>query len=284
MVEKKSRDSFSKIEKDLQREFEREYQQYLVSKSYLWYGLIVLVVLLGAFWFRENDRKESVRWGVDDVTTVSSTSDDIGIRDGFTRELVANEQEFDFKWDLSAIQSLKVGSPYEDNGTSLQDILESYGKPSEAYFYGEDKLLHLFYSYADYENYQDVGNIFLLFYEKDSKYYLMSKSAYDLYDKAYPTSGEISRAIPLIKEDFSMLMVGDSNTGEGGATYADVIARFGLPNDSRVSVSHRFGIESQELSLSYQDLSGNRMTLYLKQEQEKEGLFRLYKKDGVFSE
>lgn len=298
MSKKTQDDSFASIEVALQDEFEREYQKSLKLKSYACYSLLVIFVILGFAWFILNRPNNKVELSHSNQDMTSQKVDDLTdedefIRNEFTKQLLASEKDFKFKWDLTALSSLKVGNPYEkESGTALSSILEDYGKGSDAYLWEGGDWLSLTYDYDIYHDFtnfdkeysEDKGIVNLIFYKKDDTYYLESRSAYDLQDKAYSIriEGE-GQSFDWSLAEFGKVIVGDSNTGEGGATYDDIIAKYGLPDSSTLSLSQNFDdVLKEKLDIAYGETHNNRVMLrFMKGD---DGIFRLYFKDTTLSE
>lgn len=297
MSKKPQDDSFASIEKALQSEFEQEYKKSLELKSYAWYSLLALLVILGFAWLTLNrPNKVGISQSTKEVTNqkVEDLRDeDDFIRNDFTRQLLANESDFRFKWDLAALASLKVGNPYEKKpGTLLTSILKDYGKGSDAYLLDEGDWLYLTYNYDIYHDFasfnqehsEDRGIVNLTFYKKGKDYYLASRSAYELQENSYPNGleGE-EKSFDWTLDEFASLKVGDSNTGEGGETYGDIIATYGLPNSSTLSLSQNVDDSlKEELDITYGELYNDRVMLrFLKGS---DGILRLYFKDTALSE
>ncbi|NQH32985.1 hypothetical protein HO665_01820 [Streptococcus suis] len=279
-------------------EFEREYQESLKKKQKATYYLLiafVLLVLAGLVWTAQQPAKEevatyspsSVSTDLQLSSTISQTwteASDTGVTD-FTRGLTATQEEFSFNWTLKDYDSLVTGMKEDATGDSLSDIIEKYGKPSSARF-GEYSEENLFLTYAamEYGINEDQRNLKLVFYKNGSDYYLMNKEVYYLPDDQFPTKEADPNTNLWTKEVFQQVIVGDSNTGQGGMSYEEVIALGGLPYEATL-FAYGGGIfeERKELQVFYKNGSGSKQTFVdFRFVRQKDGIYRVYAKNGTF--
>ncbi|HEL1761192.1 TPA: hypothetical protein TXT63_000848 [Streptococcus suis] len=291
-------DTYTKLSEAVKAEFEREYQGSLKKKQKATYYLLIafiLLVLAGIVWTAQQPAKEGVATyspssaSTDQQlsSTISQTSteaSDRGVTD-FTRGLTATKEEFSFNWTLKDYDSLVIGITEDATGDSLSDIIEKYGKPSSARFdeYSEE---YLFLTYAplDYDIYADQRMLKLVFYKNGSDYYLLRKDVYSLPDQQFPTKEADPNTNLWTKDLFQQVIVGDSNTGQGGMSYEEVIALGGLPYEASV-FAYGGGLieEKKELQIFYKNGSGSKQTFVdFRFVRQKDGIYRVYAKNGTF--
>lgn len=292
-------DTYTKLSEAVKAEFEREYQESLEKKQKATYYLLiafVLLVLAGLVWTAQQPAKEEVAtYSPSSVSTdrqfssaVSQTwteASDTGVTD-FTRGLTATKEEFSFNWTLKDYDSLVIGMKEDATGDSLSDIIEKYGKPSSARF-GEysEEYLYLTYAPSNYDIYADWRRLELAFYKNGSEYYLSSKDVYNLPDEQFPTKEADPYTNLWTKEVFQQVIVGDSNTGQGGMSYEEVIALGGLPYEASVFAygGGSFWEEKKELQIFYKNGSGSKQTFVdFRFVRQKDGIYRVYAKNGTF--
>ncbi|MGT2829500.1 hypothetical protein AB6M97_01210 [Streptococcus hillyeri] len=296
----KKKESFGSLEKALHVEFEREYQKSQKIKAYVGYGLLAVFGLLILIWLQRNQSDKKVedksvekvyQFKSADVTTENSINES-EIRTDFTKQLIASEKEFDFKWGIENFLSLEVGNIYDGGGATLTKVLQDYGKPSDAYFYDsyfDERSLYLTYDYGIYTNFaytsekdpRDRGDINLNFYKSGDEYYLQSKDAYSLEDDAYPVAGKDDPKFEWTLEEFGKVTVGDGNTGDGGVSYDEVIAKYGLPDKSLLSL---IGSKEVRQSLEMVYLNGYQGHVSFRLYKQEDGVFRLFAKDTALSQ
>ncbi|HFU3843738.1 TPA: hypothetical protein ACGO5P_000747 [Streptococcus suis] len=292
-------DTYTKLSEAVKAEFEREYQDSLKKKQKATYYLLIafiLLVLAGLVWTAQQPAKEEVatyspssasteQQFSSTISQTSTEASDKGVTD-FTRGLTATKEEFSFNWTLKDYDSLVIGMKEDATGDSLSDIIEKYGKPSSARFdeYSEE---YLFLTYAplDYDIYADQRNLKLVFYKNGSDYYLMSKEVYYLPDDQFPTKEADRNTNLWTKDVFQQVIVGDSNTGQGGMSYEEVIALGGLPYEASVfAYGGGFFEEKKELQIFYKNGSGSKQTFVdFRFVRQKDGIYRVYAKNGTFS-
>ncbi|HEM6341036.1 TPA: hypothetical protein U2D03_000557 [Streptococcus suis] len=291
-------DTYTKLSEAVKAEFEREYQESFKKKQKATYYLLiafVLLVLAGLVWTAQQPAKEEVATyspsseSTDQQlsSTISQTwteSSDKGVTD-FTRGLTATKEEFSFNWTLKDYDSLVIGMKEDSTGDSLSNIIEKYGKPSSARFdeYSEE---YLFLTYAplDYDIYADQRRLELAFYKNGSEYYLSSKEVYYLPDEKFPTKEADTNTNLWTNDVFQQVIVGDSNTGQGGMSYEEVIALGGLPYEATVS-AYGGGLyeEKKQLQIFYKNGSGAKQSLVdFRFVRQKDGIYRVYAKNGTF--
>lgn len=83
---------------------------------------------------------------------------------------------------------------------------------------------------------------------------------------------------------FQQVIVGDSNTGQGGMSYEEVIALGGLPYEATVSAyGGGFYEEKKQLQIFYKNGSGSKQSLVdFRFVRQKDGIYRVYAKNGTF--
>lgn len=288
----KKQRGFDGLDQEVEKEFERTYREALTDRRTAFYSFIglVLIAMLGlAIWFRQHDPGRITRTYKGSNTSLSTTTESTPElpQNDKTREIVADKDEFKFNWTKKDYDSLVIGQKSEATGDSLTDIIDKYGKPSEARAYENSDDILVSYVGTRYDKYSKESypdrRVELYFYKNGKEYYLSRKSVSGhVVDERFQTK-EANLEDFWNNDTFSKVAVGDSSTGEGGSTYEEVIELGGLPQEVNISASDGLYSHREEVHLHYKagDASDfNQADIRLKKQED--GTFRVFTKSGEF--
>lgn len=275
---KKRQVSFENLEKDLEKETERTYREFLKARQssrYLGLGLVLSILL-----FMILPKLGSSQMVTTVIENAKKTLDNVREHTGFTQSLEASEKEFQFKWTLENYDQLVVGDGKDVTGERLTDIIETYGKPARVKSLEEKEQLIINYDFVGYGNYDDTRRLDLMFYKADDDYYLRQKSIYEIPDEAFPTQEAGSAEdFPWTTTNFEQIVVGSSDSGEGGMTYKEVIALGGLPQRAIINGYDLIDVTSRELILYYRTSKGSEYrSVQVRLKKQSDGTYRVFTK------
>ncbi|MFS9016621.1 hypothetical protein QM953_03795 [Streptococcus cristatus] len=228
-------------------------------------------------------RKVMIMWGGQAVykdlerKSMSSSVYQKSSEELLLEEKVVDRENSRFTWTTDDIINLQIkDTAAGQNGASLDQVLEKYGKASSFFYTESNGNIEL--SYAS-ESIQGHHSSLRLTFEKDgTSYHLIRKSA-NILDEAYPTLSQGDSPHLWTKDEISGLQVRDESTGNTGMSYEEIIQLFGLPKESEVFISRLDVADSQHIGLELKYLTSDERYdnewVHLILHRQEDGVFRL---------
>ncbi len=155
-----------------------------------------------------------------------------------------SEGEQAHQWTYQEFKSLTLSSEYgQSNGMTLKEIIKKYGKGDVSAYKNIATITYLTKS-------KTYNWVYLSFEKINGSYYLDYKSIDNVEIDGLKISEKPAK--PFNKADYNNLKVGDSETGQGGMSYQEIVGKFGNPQENSLIESAG---SSPDLSITYENPS-----------------------------